>query len=204
MRPLVALGLTWLAMFSVLQLAQNLFGYDRDGFRALVLSPARRRDILLGKNVSLAPIGLGVGLMALMAMQMLIPLGLAHFLASLVQMGSLYLVLCMTGNVVSILAPLATSAGALRRSRPSATTIALQFLFALAIPLVTVPLLIPYGLELLCDYLGWLPYVPVYLLLALMTLGLAIYIYSRVLTLEGRLLERRQLTILETVTSGRD
>jgi hypothetical protein len=106
--------------------------------------------------------------------------------------------------VVSILAPLATSAGALRRVRPSVTTMVLQFVFALAIPLLTVPLLIPCAVALLCAYFGWLPHVPVYLLLSVVMLGLACYVYARVLIPEGRLLQRREVAILEAVTRGRD
>ena len=43
-------------LFGVVQLMANQFGFDRDGFRVFVLSAARRRDILLGKNLSFAPI----------------------------------------------------------------------------------------------------------------------------------------------------
>ena len=36
----------------LVQFLANQFGFDRDGFRALILSPADRRLILLGKNLA--------------------------------------------------------------------------------------------------------------------------------------------------------
>ena len=47
-----------IALFGVLQLMSNQFGFDRDGFRVFVLCAAPRRDILLGKNLSFAPLAL--------------------------------------------------------------------------------------------------------------------------------------------------
>ena len=38
------------------QLLGNQFGFDRGGFRVYVLSPASRRDVLLGKNLSFVPL----------------------------------------------------------------------------------------------------------------------------------------------------
>ena len=43
------------------QILQNQFGMDRDGFRALVLSPIPRHQILFGKNLATAPFALGIG-----------------------------------------------------------------------------------------------------------------------------------------------
>ena len=56
-RPLLGLGVISITMLSFTQILCNLFGVDRDGFRAFVLSPVRRRDILLGKNLAIAPLG---------------------------------------------------------------------------------------------------------------------------------------------------
>ena len=54
MRPLVAIGGMAFVLFGLVQLMANQFGFDRDGFRVFVLSAARRRDILMGKNLSFA------------------------------------------------------------------------------------------------------------------------------------------------------
>jgi ABC-2 type transport system permease protein len=41
----------------LVQFLANQFGLDRDGFRSLILSPADRRLILLGKNLASLPVG---------------------------------------------------------------------------------------------------------------------------------------------------
>ena len=56
-------------LFGLVQLMANQFGFDRDGFRVFVLSSARRRDILMGKNLSFAPIALGLAAILLFALQ---------------------------------------------------------------------------------------------------------------------------------------
>ena len=55
-RPLMAYGATVFLLTISLQLTGNQFGYDRSGFRAFVLSPIPRREILLGKNLAVAPL----------------------------------------------------------------------------------------------------------------------------------------------------
>ena len=61
-RPLLAFGGLAIIMFSMSQIANNQFGFDRAGFRVFVLSAAPRRDILMGKNLALAPLTLVLGL----------------------------------------------------------------------------------------------------------------------------------------------
>jgi ABC-2 type transport system permease protein len=74
-KPFIATGVVVFLCFSMLQLLFNQFGYDRAGFRALVLSPAPRRWILLGKNLALLPVFLCVGglLLILLKFAMAVP-----------------------------------------------------------------------------------------------------------------------------------
>jgi hypothetical protein len=53
---------------------------------------------------------------------------------------------------------------------------------------------------LLFSKLGWLPWLPVNLLAAAMILAAAAGLYRAVLPLQGRLLQRREQTILSEVT----
>ena len=56
-------------MFSVFILVQffaNQFGFDRDGFRVLILSPVQRRLILLGKNLACLPVAVTTGVVLLL------------------------------------------------------------------------------------------------------------------------------------------
>jgi hypothetical protein len=48
-KPFFATGAVVFSVFMLVQFFANQFGFDRDGFRALILSPADRRLILLGK-----------------------------------------------------------------------------------------------------------------------------------------------------------
>ena len=56
-KPFMATGAVVFSVFMLVQFFANQFGFDRDGFRALVLSPVDRRLILLGKNLACLPVG---------------------------------------------------------------------------------------------------------------------------------------------------
>ena len=57
----------------------NQFGFDRDGFRVFVLSPAPRRDILLGKNLAFAPMAMAIAAVILVVVEFLCPMRLGPF-----------------------------------------------------------------------------------------------------------------------------
>ena len=60
-KPFAATGSVVFPVFFLAQFFANQFGFDRDGFRALMLSPADRRLILLGKNLAALPIAAAFG-----------------------------------------------------------------------------------------------------------------------------------------------
>ena len=64
-KPFVATGVLTFSIFTLLRFFANQFGFDRDGFRSLILSPADRRLILLGKNLAVLPIGFVFGTLLL-------------------------------------------------------------------------------------------------------------------------------------------
>jgi ABC-2 type transport system permease protein len=61
-KPFIATGTVVFSIFMLVQFFANQFGFDRDGFRALILSPVDRRLVLLGKNLACVPVGGGFGL----------------------------------------------------------------------------------------------------------------------------------------------
>ncbi|MGI9518706.1 MAG: hypothetical protein ACR2NP_16735, partial [Pirellulaceae bacterium] len=79
-RAFTAIGVCTFAMLGVLTMIQNQFGYDRGGFRIFVLSPVRRRDILIGKNAALAPFAFLLGILGLVVLQIFMPLRITHLL----------------------------------------------------------------------------------------------------------------------------
>jgi hypothetical protein len=200
-RPFMALGAVGVTILCYVQLLCNLFGFDREGFRVYVLSPCPRRDILLGKNLSFAPLALGMCVVALVALQVLLPLKPSHFVATLLQLVSVYLIYCMLGNIISVIAPSAVSAGSLKPAQAKLVTVLIHVFSALLSPLAFVPALLPLGLELALEHYQVLTIVPIYLILSVVELAVVIGIYRKILDFQGRLLQMREQRVLEAVTA---
>lgn len=189
--------------FTFLTLAQpmfNQFGLDREGFRALVLLPTRRRHILLAKNLSLLPIGGGLGLIFLALVAVALRLPPLAVLAACAQLGSTFLLLSLAGNFISVLAPYRIAAGSLKPTKAPAKMMALIFVSHLLFPIAMAPIFIPPALGLLSASLGWLPSGPVNLLLSLLWLVVIAFLYRLSLENLGQLLQRREQKILQAVT----
>ena len=204
-RPMLGLGVVSVTMLCFIQLFSNAFGIDRDGFRAFVLSPCRRRDILLGKNLAFAPLAFGVCLLALVVLQVLQPMRSLQFLATLVQMLIGFMLCSLLGNAVSILAPSAISMGSLKPAKAKISTILIHIVVAMLSPLILLPGMLGLGCELLLDALelpalAWAAAIPLYLLISVLECILVLWIYRRCLEAQGKWLQRREQAILETVT----
>jgi hypothetical protein len=201
-RPLMAIGSIVMVLFSMLQLMANQFGFDRDGFRVLVLSAASRRDILLGKNMAFAPLAAGMAAVLLTALQIVSPMRLDHLLAMPPQFVSMYLLYCILVNALSIYLPMRIAAGSLKPAQPTSITILLQMAaFMFLFPLMQAPTLIPLGAEAALAGLGWIDRAPIYLLLALGECAAIVCLYRRALHWQGHQLQGREQSILETVTN---
>jgi hypothetical protein len=198
--PLMSLGAVALSLLSIMQLIQNQFGLDRAGFRAFVLSPVPRAQILLGKNLAIAPLGLGLGLIALAVLQLMVPLDAVHLVGAGLQLCSAYLLMCMAGNLVSILGPVRLKENTMKADNARLRTILWQIVLVFLIPLLLSPLAIPYGAELLLRGRGWADALPLYLVLqaaGLLAIALA---YRWMLRRQGELLQDREQHILDVLT----
>jgi hypothetical protein len=202
LRPLLAFGGMATVLLGMLQLIGNQFAFDRSGFRVFVLCAANRRDILLGKNLSFAPLALSLALIMAILVQILYPMRFDHFLASLPQMVSMYLTLCFMGNWLSMLAPMPIASGSLKPSNPRLVPILLQLLFFFILPMILSPLLLPLGIELAVQYLGGIEGLPIYLVLALVECAAVVCIYGLLLGWQGSTLHAREQRILEIVTKA--
>jgi ABC-2 type transport system permease protein len=204
-RPMMALGIVVTLIVSISPLFQNQFGFDRSAFRTFVLCPAPRWQILLGKNLALAPIVLVAGAIFLGALEFLFPLRPTDFLATFVELLSAYLIVCLVGNQMSILLPSAVRPGSMRSSSDTKTLRVLARLGAMLGQLVAfVPLAIPIGFNYLVEMFPWGRWVPAYLIAALAVSVATIIVYRSVLDYQGGLLQRRELRILEAVTAKED
>jgi hypothetical protein len=200
-RPLLALGVGAMVMFLTgVQLVGNQFGFDRTGFRAFVLSPAPRREILLGKNLAVAPLAVGAGVLVTLVVGAVLPMRIDRYPAAVAQLVSGYLLFCLLANGLSILAPLQMAAGSMQPNKVRVIPALLQMVFLMVLPVVLVPILIPPGIEALLEEFGGVRWVPVSLVLSLLLLAATAFVYRRALTAEGNWLAEREQTILDVVT----
>lgn len=198
--PAMTLGAMSMGLLSLQQILQNQFGLDRDGFRAFLLAPVPRETILLGKDLALAPLGLSVGLIALVLLQVMMPLDLSHFLGALFQLLSSYLLICLVGNLLSILSPMRLKGVGMKSSGTQGKAFMVHMLSIFFVPLALSPLLIPWGIELYFAKQEWLLGFPIYLVLHIV-MCLCVFAFFRwCLKRQGALLQQRELRILETLT----
>lgn len=199
-QPFIATGAIAFMCLGMVQLLFNQFGYDRAGFRALVLSPAPRRWILLGKNLALLPVVAGIGGVLLVLIKFALNASSLVILATGLQLLAVFLLLSTMGNIVSVLVPYRIVPGSLKPTKMPAGTGFLMFLLHLLFPLMVAPaFLAPIGAWLLSTA-GWLPAGPANLLLSFLLLALALLCYRRTLPSLGGLLQRREMRILDVVT----
>jgi hypothetical protein len=200
-RAFIGLGAAAMFLLMLLQVITNQFGLDRSGFRALVLSPVRRQDILLGKNLALAPLGLGAGAIALVLFQVLMPMRATDFIASFASLGSLFFLLCMAGNVTSILTPFTLSPGSLKPANATASAIFIQLLFMLLLPVFYGLALLPLFAQLLWADSAGVGRAPIYLIGAPIELALVLFAYRMMLRWQARLLRRHEQAIVAAVAA---
>lgn len=201
LRPFVVFGALAMILFGLVPLLGNQFGFDRSGFRTFVLSPARRRDILLGKNVAFAPLAICLGLVVASVVEALYPMRIDYFLSTVPQAISMYLLFCLMTNCLSILAPMPIAPGTLKPANPKVLPILLQAVFIFLFPLALAPTLLPLVIEFALDGLGWGSGMPICLLLSLLECVGIVFLYRIVLTAQGAWLHAKEQKILEIVTT---
>jgi hypothetical protein len=200
-RPLLVFGGMAAVILSLSQLTANQFGFDRNGFRVFVLCPARRRDILLGKNLAVVPLALPFALILAVVCQVVHPLRFDRFLAFVPQALMLYLLYSIQANCISIIAPLAISPGSMKATNVKLLPVLLHIVSFFLLPLLIAPVLIPFGAESVIQGFGWGETLPISLFLSLLLCPVVMGLYYLVLTLQGAWLQAREKTILDVVTS---
>ena len=199
-KPFVAVGAVLFTLLGISHLMFNHFGFDRGGFRQLVLLPVRRKWILLGKNLAFLPVALAMGVTVLLVVAFAVRISLIVTLAAGFQWMAAYLLICMTGNLLSVLVPHHIAQGSLKRTKTSlATTLLIVGSRLLSISTMSV-LLVPPVLGLLWSHLGWLPAESVNLLFSAALAAILGFTYKFSLVPLGKLLQRRERQILKVVT----
>lgn len=200
-RPLFAIGALSMILLTMVQLVGNQFGYDRSGFKIFVLSPARRRDILIGKNLAVAPLALTLGVLSVAFVQVAYPMRFDHLIAAIPQMISLYLLFCLVANCLSILAPMQVAAGTLKPAHGKMIPVLLNLAFLFVFPLMIAPVLLPIGIEAMIEWLEWVHGLPISLALSVLECLGIVCLYRWLVGWQGVWLQSRELKILETVTT---
>jgi ABC-2 type transport system permease protein len=197
-------GVMSFTVFMLVQFFANQFGFDRQGFRAFVLSPVERRLILLGKNLATWPVGVTSGLSVLAMISFWLRLPILTAVAAVLQLATLLLLASMAGNLLSILVPFRIQAGTMKPTKMPALAMLVMVLCHLVFPVVMLPVLVPTLLEWIWRLAGWPALVPVNLILSALLAMLTAILYWQTLRPLGRLLQRREIRILNIVTAEQE
>jgi ABC-2 type transport system permease protein len=203
-KPFVVTGAMVFSLFMLAQFLANQFGFDRQGFRMFVLSPADRRLILLGKNLATWPVGAGFGLLLLVLISFWLRLPVVAAVAAVFQLVTLLLLGSLGGNLLSILVPYRIEAGSMKPTKMPALAMVVMVVCQLFFPVVMLPVFAPALLEWLWQKAGWPDFVPVNLLFSMILAALAAAGYWQSLAPLGRLFQRREIKILNTVTAEQE
>ena len=203
-KPFIVTGAMVFSLFILVQFLANQFGFDRQGFRAFVLSPVDRRLILLGKNLATWPVSATSGLLVLGMISFWLRLPILAVVAAVFQLATLLLLGSMAGNLLSILVPFRIQPGSMKPTKIPAVAMLTMVLFQFLFPLAMLPVFVPPMLELFWHLADWPVLVPVNLILSVLLAMLTAMLYWGTLEPLGRLLHRREIKILNTVTAEQE
>jgi hypothetical protein len=199
-KPFIATLSVVFPVFFLVQFFGNQFGFDREGFRALMLSPVDRRLILIGKNLAALPVGILFGglLVALTAARLHLPT--TTVLATLFQFASVLLMAGVAGNLLSILLPYRIQPGSMKPTKMPGLAMLVLVFFQMMFPTAMLPVFAGPLLGFLWHHFGWPDFVPVNLIVSGLFCGLMVAVYWTTLAPLGRLLQRREPKILGVIT----
>jgi hypothetical protein len=202
LRPLSTSGMAaFIMIFAMLGPMGNQFAYDRAGFRAFVLSPMPRRDLLIGKNLAAFPFAGALMVLVVGAAQWFKPMRVDHFVGVVLQLIPMYLVFCLACNLLSIASPIALKPGSgMPIPHQGARSFGPLLLMVVA-PFALGLTLIPWAAEALFDYLNWFGWFPTFLVLGAIQVVVIVLVYRRVVDWQAGLLHRREQRILEIVAA---
>jgi ABC-2 type transport system permease protein len=199
-KSFLGIGLIGTCMFGAAQLLLNIFGTERQGFKAYVLSPVERRDILLGKNMAVLPVILSLSLLLVVIVQILLKVQLTHLLATCLQLVPIMLMFMLIGNIVSIMAPVAMAVGSAKPVAPKFMNILIQMVGMFVSPVLLLPAMVSCGAEVASNYFFEFQ-IPIYLVTSLIQLPIGIWIYRKAIDFQGNMLQFREQKILEIVSA---
>ena len=198
--PWLGIGAIMMSLVGMAQIMINMFGLDRQGFRAYVLLPAPRRDVLIGKNMGVFPFAAMLTVFLVLFVAVVGRMELTHIVASLLQLVIALFIFFTISNFISIVAPIGMAAGTMKPISMNVSVVLWQFAGLLLIPATVLPATVALAGEQLTGVITSRQQIPIYLLVTLLELPIALWFYVKVVTLQGRMLQEREQAILEVVS----
>lgn len=180
----------------------SVFSYDRDGFRALVLSPVRRKDILIGKNAAIGILTFVSGVLVFVLLQIFLPYSIPTFLASIVQVLACFLLMAIIGNFLSVYCPVGLKRGTMQPTNAPVLSTVLLYVGVICSPMFVVqPASVACTIAILStgtlvEINGW-----IYLWLSVLQLILVVAAYWWTLGLFDEIFWKRESTIVNIVAN---
>ena len=180
----------------------STYSYDRDGFRAFMLSPLPRETILHGKNLAIAIPTVICGWFSLLVLQIFLPVGIVWFLAAIIQVPAAYLLMCFLGHIVSIYTPIGFKRGSMQPVNLKLVPAIAIYVGVLAGPgLAVIPAMFAQELSRFTGYYFGASFAWLYVVLSVIQLLVTWVIYRRSLPLIASWLWSREPEILQTVAN---
>ncbi len=200
-KPFLVTGVMVFAIFLMMQFMANQFGFDREGFRALVLSPAERRLILIGKSLAVlpAPALSAFTLMTIVAVWLRMPA--LVYVAALFQLVAGLLIAMLMANLLSIYVPYRIQPGTMKPTKMPGLAVLMLVISQLTLPMAMSPLLLPPLAGILWHRFGGVPASAVNVAGSMLLAGILVIVYRWAIGPLGRALWRRETTILNTVSA---
>jgi len=199
--PLIAIGVTLFSISGIMQIVFNLFGWDREGFRALVLSPIDRSRLLLAKNIALFPLVISLGLVLYLAVALVTKMNPLFIFGGVFQIVCAAVILLMIGNVVSIKLPYRIQIGSLKPTKTPVRNVLVMLGLTLVFPFYMLPVLVGPMLGMLAGLAGSKIAVALNVGVSALMCFSVIVVYVLLRRLMGRLLQENEQRILQIVTS---
>ncbi|MFC1735263.1 hypothetical protein ACFL1X_04045 [Candidatus Hydrogenedentota bacterium] len=203
-RTLIPAGLVAWVMVSFLQFICNVFGMDRDGFRMFILLPTPRKKFLLGKNLGLFPIIAVLSVLFVVVGGVVLKISLISGLVALMNVCVLYIFLCIAGNVFSIYFPYYVPPETMRAGSGKGVAFLGMLLFMILMPFLMLPTIFCLFLDEIVFFITGCRFMIFGLLGSMACLALAVYGYRISLTQTGRLLQGREIVLLDKLLRDRE
>jgi len=195
-------GLISVALLGFPAFLFSTFSYDRDGFRAFMLSPVERKDILFGKNLAIGIPTMILGWFTMIVLQCFVPVGIFWFLGSIFCLPASFLLLCIVGNLISVFFAVGLKRGSMTPVNARVIPVVALYLGILVGPFVALlPMMVAHFVLQMVEKstafpMGWL-----YLLLTFPLLLISWVVYRKSLVELGDWLWKKEPAILDIVAN---